>query len=131
MNSINNNFSFKARVRMSNVQNNSKTIAEGISALSSGTSTIGSTAAGTVGTTVSHSIGSAANVVGSAFSAKASGVDSFGIVPSVIESASPHVTPATVASAKAHPSVMGSIFSTIGDFFHSLGKVNVKVKDPS
>ncbi len=131
MNSINNNFSFKARVRITNVKNDSKTIAEGMCALSSGTSTIGSTAAGTVGTTVSHSLGSAANVVGSAFSAKASGVDSFGIVPSVIEAASPHVTPATVASAEAHPSTMGSIFSAIGNFFHSLGKVNVKVKDPS
>lgn len=70
--------------------------------------------------------GFAANTVGSAFSAKASGINSSGIVPAVVESATPYVTPATIASSEAHPSLMGSFFSSVGGFFHSLVKVNVK-----
>lgn len=129
MNNIQSNMNFKARIRLKDLKEvNSITIKPGASL---GSSSLGSVSTGIVGTSASHTAGSAANTVGSAFSAKAVGVDSFGIVPSVIEAATPHATPATIESAKAHPSLMGSIFSTIGDFFHSLGKVKTRTKDPS
>lgn len=128
MNSIQPNMGFRARVKLKDV--NELAAAVGPVA-SSGSSALGSTASGIVGTTASHAAGSALNTVGSAFSAHASGVNSSGIVPSVIESATPYVTPATIASSKANPSTMGTIFSTIGDFFHSLGKVKIRIKDPN
>ena len=120
-----NNISFRARVRMRDVKEFSNAMAEATPGLSTGSCITGGLGSSSIGTTASHAAGSAANVVGSAFSAKASGIDSFGIVPSVMES------PATIASSEAHPSLIGSLFSTIGDFFHSLGRVKVNVKDPS
>lgn len=126
-----NNYAFKARVKMKEV----KELAESLSTVSTGTaaasSGIGAVSTGAMSTTLSNVAGSAANVVGTAFSAKASGINSSGIVPSVMEVVAPHVTPATVASSQAHPSFMGSLFSTIGDFFHGFGNVKNKVKDPS
>lgn len=128
---MNNNVSFRARVRMRDVKEFSNAMAEATPGLSTGSCITGGLGSSSIGTTASHAAGSAANIVGSAFSAKASGIDSFGIVPSVMESAAGHATPATIASSEAHPSLIGSLFSTIGDFFHSLGRVKVNVKDPS
>lgn len=59
------------------------------------------------------------DVLATAFWAQASGVDSFGIVPSAIAKSAPYLTPQTVASTQANPSTAGSIFSTIGGWLHS------------
>ena len=128
---MNNNITFRARVKIRDVKEFSTAMVEATPGLSAGSCITGGLGSSTIGTTASHAAGSASNIVGSAFSAKASGIDSFGIVPSVMESAAGHATPATIASAEGHPSLMGTLFSTIGDFFHSLGRVKVNVKDPS
>ncbi len=131
MNSINNNINFKARVRMRDVKEFSKAMAEATPALSSGSCITGGIGSSAAATTASHVAGSASDVLASAFTAKVSAIDSFGIVPSYLESAAQHSTPATVASSEANPSIAGMLFSTIGTFFHRLGRVKVHIKDPS
>ncbi|MBD5403262.1 hypothetical protein HDR58_10780 [bacterium] len=124
--------SFTARVKINDIKNIATDSAIISPYLSSGSSGVASTAAGSLGTTASKLVGSASDVLGTAFSAKASGMDSSGIVPSAIDAVTPYVTPKTIASANNHPSVMGSIFSTIGNFFSNICKVTKKdVKDPS
>ncbi len=123
---------FTARIKMSELKQISKEAAQLSPFSTTGSCALGSTTAGTVGTTASQVAGSAADVLGTAFSAKASGIDSFGIVPDFLNSTAPYVTPKTIVSANNHPSIMGSFFSTVGNFFHELSKVKVKnVKDPS
>ena len=124
-----NNSSFTSKVRIN------KNIVNGAMDLTTVTSTgmisTGGLTASGLGTTASHVVGSASNVIGSAFVSKASGLNSSGIVPAAMQSAAPHVTPATVASSHNHPSTMGLLMSTIGDIFHSFGKVQVNVKKPN
>ncbi len=125
---------FTARIKMSEIKGIAKEAAELSPFSTTGSCAVGSTTVGTVGSTASQVAGSAADVLGTAFSAKASGIDSFGIVPDFLNSAAPYVTPKTIVSANNHPSIMGSFFSTVGDLLHSICKVkskNKNVKDPS
>lgn len=126
--------SFKANVKI-----NRGEIGELVSAATSaipgtasGIASTGSIGASSVAGTASQIAGSTFDVLGTAFSAKASGVNSSGIVPSAVNSASPYLTPGTVASSNNHPSVMGTIMSVIANFFHGTN-VNVKkqVKRPN
>ena len=115
---------FGARVRLNGSVMKNIPLATG--GLSSGAATAGAGTVSIGAASVVNTAGSAANTVGSAFSAKASGINSSGIVPAVVESATPYATPATIASSKAHPSLMGTFFSAVGQFFNSLVKVHVK-----
>lgn len=125
-----NNQTFTARVKIQEIQTafnkvarETKEFSPGCSTASSGLSTVSSF---TTGSTASNMIGSGSDIIGSAFSSKATGVNSSGIVPSVLGSA----TPETVVSANNHPSLIGSVFSTIGSLFQR-PNVNIKVKNPS
>lgn len=131
---IQSNPTFTAKIKINDINISKHTNDSAILTpyLSSGSSGVGSTMAGTLGTTASKIAGSASDIIGSAFSAKASGVDSFGIVPSVLDAVAPYATPKTIVSANNHPSVMGSIFSTIGNTIGNIVKTTEKsVKDPS
>ncbi|MGN1152556.1 MAG: hypothetical protein ACI4S3_00870 [Candidatus Gastranaerophilaceae bacterium] len=117
---------FGARVRLNEyktVKNINITPSIGLPSMASsgvsGTATVTSASA-------TKTSASAASTIGYAFSSKASGINSSGIVPAVVESATPYATPATIASSKAHPSLMGTFFSAVGQFFNSLVKVHVK-----
>lgn len=130
--------SFGARIKMNDIKDITKNIAVASEKAqlnagfaTSGSSGLGSSTVGTLGTTATNSIASGSDILGTAFSAHASGIDSFGIAPSVVEAITPHVTPATIASSNNHPSTIGSLFSTIGGYLSSLTKVNIKAKDPS
>ena len=127
--------SFSARVKMRDIKEVTgavaKVSAEITPGVSSGSLGLGSTTVGTLGTSASNTAGTASDVLGTAFSVHATGIDSFGIVPSSIEAITPHATPATIASSNNHPSIIGSLYSTIGANFHNMGKVKVRTKDPS
>ncbi len=128
------NIAFTAKIKISELKQLSKEAVQLSPFSTTGSCAVGSTSAGTLGTTASNVAGSASDVLGTAFSAKASGIDSFGIVPSSLDAVAPYVTPKTIISANNNPSTMGSLFSTIGSFLHDLGKsvtVTKKVKDPS
>ena len=103
-----------------------------ISASEAGTLTGKSSALGSLAGTVTSAVSGASatstiaggsEVIGTAFASKATGVNSSGIVPSIMGSATPHLTPASAVSTNNHPSTIGSLFSTIGAYFS-----NVKVK---
>ena len=127
MNIQSSNINFGTRVKMRQVKEISK-LTPGASL---GSTILGSSSAGTVGSSMSQTVGSGSNVIGTAFSSKASAINSSGIVPSVIEAVTPHATPATVASSQNHPSFIGSLFSTIGDLFHGFGRININTKHPN
>lgn len=130
-----NNVSFGTRVRI-----NRGELADIAELASMTTPVISGGVASSAGLTGSSAVASASNivglgseVVGSAFSAKASGLGSSGIVPAVMESATPYVTPATIATSNNHPSIMGSLLSTVGNMIQSLSKpkINNTVKRPN
>ncbi len=111
-------------INLKNLSANSTTYSPHIILGSSG---VGSSMSGTA----SGLAGSTADVIGTAFSSKASGINSSGIVPSVLDSAAPYATPETIISANNHPSTIGSIFSTIGSDLKNMLKSSEKsVKDP-
>jgi len=86
-------------------------------ASSSGMSTAG-TGLLTCGS-VSNTAATTSDVIGSAYVLKASGVDSFGIVPSSMAKSAPYLTPATAESTAQNPSTAGSMFSSLGSWIHS------------
>lgn len=123
---------FTARIKISEFKKFSKEALELSPFSTTGSCAVGSSSAGTLGTTASQVAGSTFDVLGTAFSAKASGIDSFGIVQSSLDAMTPYVTPKTVISANNNPSIMGSLFSTIGDTLRNIGKTAQKqLKDPS
>lgn len=85
-------------------------ISSGASSLSTGICTCGS-ALNTLATT--------SDVIAVAHSAKAVGVDLFGIVPSVAAKISPYATPETMASSAQNPATVGLIFLSLGGWLHS------------
>lgn len=125
-----NNQTFTARVKIRDFKNGIKQVTAEAAELSPGCSTastgLSTLSAATGGSTTSTAIGVGSDIIGSAFVSKATGVNSSGIVPSLLGSA----TPETVVSANNHPSIVGSIFSTIGSFFQR-ANVKVNVKNPS
>ena len=130
-----NNVSYKANVKINrgeldNLITATATIAP---VATSSVASSGGAAASTVLGTASQVAGTTFDVLGTAFSAKASGINSSGIVPSAMNLAGPHLTGETIASSNNHPSIMGSIMSTIADFFHAPSAIasNNKVKRPS
>jgi len=134
---------FKARVKLMDADKTVEGILASAIASTGSTGSTGSTVIGaasgiasttSAASTASNLLGSGAGIIGSAFSAKAIGLNSSGIVPVVINAAAPYATPATIASANAHPAIMGSLFSGVGALFHKLGgfvKGSAKVKMPS
>lgn len=96
----------------------------GVPSLSTGSAISGS-AINTAATT--------SDVIATAYFAKSVGVDSFGIVPSVMAKSSPYATPATIASSAQHPESAGTIFSGLGAWLHSHFKItyNKAKKIPS
>ncbi len=58
------------------------------------------------------------DVLGTAFSADAVGIDSFGIVPSAMAKITPYVTPASAESSAQHPAILGTMFSGLGAWLH-------------
>lgn len=118
---------FQARVRLGNSGIGKALVKSG--AVSTGA--VSTTGSGAI-STASNIVGMGSDVAGAAFSLKASNVDSSGIVPFIIERATPFVTPATIHSAEVQPSTMGSLLSTSGGFLHGSSTAKVtKVKDPS
>ncbi|MBE7713208.1 MAG: hypothetical protein E7Z87_05645 [Cyanobacteria bacterium SIG26] len=89
-----------------------------------------SSAISSASTTSSAATGS--DVLGTAFSLNASGINSSGIVPSYLNSAAnSSLMPASLVNgSQAHPSIAGSIFSTLGNWF-STASIKSKIKDPS
>lgn len=79
----------------------------------------------------SSSLAGGSEVIGTAFVSKGSGINSSGIVPSVMEVATPHLTPASVISTNNHPSIIGSMFSTIGSWFSNVSVKTKNIKNPS
>lgn len=101
-----------------------------ISTASSAYGSIGSAMSAGASTNIGAS---GSDVIASAFSAKASGLESSGIVPSVMDTLASCATPATLTSVNQHPSLMSSFFASIGSYLHNISKenVNIKIKDPS
>ena len=97
-----------------------------ISSLTGGASAISTALTG------SNVTASSSDVLGTAFSLHASGINSSGIVPSFLKSAanSSLIPTTSVNASAAHPSIVGSFFSTIGGWFHTAKKIS-KIKDPS
>lgn len=97
-----------------------------VSSLTGGVSSV----TGTTSAASSSALGS--DILGSAFSLQASGINSSGIVPSYLKSAADCSSmPAfLVNGSQAHPSIAGSIFSTLGSWLTSAKNV-IKIKDPS
>ena len=125
-----NNQTFTARVKIQDFRNGLKQVTKEAAELSPASSTastgLSTLASATGGSTTSTAIGAGSDIIGSAFVSKATGVNSSGIVPSILGSA----TPETVVAANNHPSIIGSIFSTIGSIFQR-ANLNVNVKKPS
>ena len=96
-----------------------------MSSLTTGASTV------SAGLVAGKTVGMASEVASTAFVSKAAGVNSSGIVPAIIETATPHVTPATIAASNNHPSAVGAFFSTVGQFFDKLSSTKVNIKNPS
>ena len=128
-----NNVSFEARIRLNKelqgclAELSRPEISTG-SSLLGGLGSMSSAAAGT------QTLATASDVVASGFLAKGIGINSSGIVPSVMAKISPIMTPASVASANQNPSIMGSIASSLGAFVHRLGgevRINNTKKIPS
>lgn len=90
-----------------------------------GTSSIGLGTGISTGVPITNTAATGSDVIGSAFCAKAIGIDSFGIAPSVIAKITPYATPQTIASSVAHPETAGGIFSTIGGWFHRHAKISI------
>lgn len=89
--------------------------------LSAGASSVGMSSSGSGLVTTgsgSNSLATGFDVVGTAYCAKAAGIDSFGIVPSAAAKSASVLTPKTLASSAENPSVAGSIFSGLGAFIH-------------
>lgn len=104
-------FLLQANKMVEQMPPNSKALSgTGISSLSTGISASGS-ALNTMATT--------SDVIAVAHSAKAVGVDSFGIVPSVAAKLTPYATPETMVSSAQHPESIGSMFSGLGAWLHS------------
>ena len=82
----------------------------------------------TTGVPITNSAGTVFDVLGSAFISKGAGIDSFGIVPSAIAKTAPHTTFEAVESSQANPSLIGSLFSTIGGFLHKMGRIKIQTK---
>lgn len=116
--------SFKARIKVDPVA------VEKMIDRASHASTLGgaSSVVGSVSATSSMTTGS--EVLGSAFSLQASGFNSSGIVPSYMKTVGSSLTPTTINPSQAHPSIAGSIFSTLGSWFSTI-QTSIKVKDPS
>ena len=85
-------------------------ISSGASSLSSGVSASGS---------VLNTMATTSDVIAIAHSAKAVGVDSFGIVPCVAAKLTPYATPETMVSSARHPESVGTVFSGLGAWLHS------------
>lgn len=91
----------------------------GLSAAAGSTGLGSSSSSAISGSSVINTAATTSDVVASAFFAKASGVDSYGIVPSTMAKISPYATPATMASSAQHPETAGSVFSGLGAWLHS------------
>lgn len=104
--------------------------------LSAGASSIGMSSSGSgLVTTVSgsNSLATGFDIVGTAYCAKAVGVDSFGIVPSAAAKSASVLTPQTLVSSAENPTIAGSIFSGMGALIHRHFKIfrNSTKKIPS
>lgn len=97
--------------------------------LSSSTGGVSSLSATASGVTTAAS---GSDILASAFSLQASGVNSSGIVPAYLKSAanSSLMPDFLVNGSQAHPSIAGSMFSTLGSWLHSANAA-IKIKDPS
>lgn len=124
-----NNTSFRARVKMKKLSPVYRDLLT--PEVSIGSSTLGSATSTGSGFSAVHTIGTTSDVAATAFSAQASGINSSGIVPAIMQSAAPELTPATVATVNNHPSVIGTFFSSVGNFFHNMGKVKINAKTPN
>ena len=105
----------------------------GVSALSSSTG-ISSSGMGIItGGSASNTAATTSDVIGSAYLLKATGIDSFGIVPSAAAKSSPYLTPASAESTAQNPATAGSLFTTIGGYIHRHFKIvsNKPSKIPS
>ena len=125
---------FYGKVNITQLKNGTyKTIQKELTAAEGSTASCisGGMSATSTGLIASKASAAASEVASTAFFSEASGINSSGIVPSVIETATPHVTPATIAASQNHPSAVGSFFSTIGQFFDRISSVKVNVKNPS
>lgn len=125
-----NNISFGARIKIDKVSlgkavldmyNNAPVGAKA----SSGFSTLIGSSSTVVGVPVTNTVASGSDVIGTAFILKPLGVDSYGIVPSVLAKITPYATPKTIESSVLHPETAGSIFSTIGSELHSHAKIKI------
>lgn len=122
-NNVNRKPSFQARVKLS---------PDDVAALVKGgvvSGTLGTSSSGAIAGSATSLGGSGFDTLGTAFTLHASGSNSSGIVPSFMEHAGSSLAPSVLEATNAHPSLVGSLFSTIGSALKP--KTNIKVKDPS
>ena len=91
--------------------------------------TLGSSASGAVTGSATTLAGSGFDTLGTAFTLHATGSNSSGIVPLYMDKAASSMAPSVLEATNAHPSVAGSVFSTIGRMLGIKTKINTK--DPS
>ena len=118
-----NSCSFGARIRVNRYSNELSKFLD--PQVLSGSSMFGTYASGVSGVLSTNAAGSALDTVGSAFSAKQIGLNSSGIVPSVMDSIAPHITADTAFSAQNNPSILGTFFSSLGSYMHRMGKISI------
>lgn len=92
----------------------------------------GSAASAVTGSVALDAAISGSQLTGTAFVSKASGLNSSGIAPFVMEMVEPFVTPAVIAASQKYPSVVGTLSTTSGDLLLPAKTVlNKSVKIPS
>ena len=118
------NTGFGARIQIEKLQrysyiaNELQRTAPPASQASTGANYLSSCVSTIAGVSAGKTTAAGSGAIGTAFSAKASGIDMSGIVPSVIAKITPSAAPETAATSIEHPEVAGSIFSTIGEWLN-------------
>ncbi len=117
--------SFQARVKLS-PDNIAKLVKRDVSPAD--LASLGTSSSGSVVGSATSLVGSGFDTLASAFTLRASGSNSSGIVPVFMEHAGSSLVPSVLNATNAHPSAAGSLFSSIGN---ALTNINIKIKDPS
>ena len=122
VNSIN-NVSFEAKIKINKIARTFNEITN--PQVCAGSSLFGTSASGVSGVLSSNIAGTALDTTGSAFISQQSGLNSSGIVPSVMENLKPHITVDTAFSMQNNPSLFGSFFSSLGGYIRRMGRINI------
>lgn len=116
--------SFQARIKISPNE-----ISDAVASATASGSMMGSSSGAALSASATTCAGSASDVLGTAFSSHASGLNSSGIVPSYMQHAASSFTPPVLEATNANPSLAGSVFTTLGRIFGM--KIKSSTKHPS